>query len=371
MRVGYDATGWGSARGPGRFVRELLRRLVALGDAEYVAIAAQGQPTEGFPAVPLREVPLRGDRRSRTGADLARLGRAARALDLDVLLFPYVATWFPAPRVPSVVGVYDVIAGTLPALHLRGRVARTRWRAKEAAAVRTARAVFTISETSRADVASRFGLDASRIAVVPGAPSEAFRPRDDGEVDAVLASRELHRGRYVVCFGGLAPRKNVETVLAGYARAAASADRLVLVGEPRRAGYVRELEALGRRLGLEQQVVFTGFVPDDELACLLSGASAFVTASLAEGFGLPAVEAAACGVPVVVSDLPAHRESLGAAATYFAPTSPDELADALAAASDPARRDELGGAARRAAATLSWDPGVRRLRALLDAAASG
>jgi glycosyltransferase involved in cell wall biosynthesis len=109
-----------------------------------------------------------------------------------------------------------------------------------------------------------------------------------------------------------------------------------------------------------------GYVPDGPLACLCSAATAVVIPSLAEGFGLPAVEAAACGAPLLLSDLPAHRETLDGAALFFPPKDADALAGLLAQVSrDDGLREELGERARKAVAPLTWDASAERLRGLL------
>ncbi len=120
-----------------------------------------------------------------------------------------------------------------------------------------------------------------------------------------------------------------------------------------------------------ERVVLPGFVDDETLAALLSGAAAAVVTSLGEGFGLPAVEAAACGAPVVLSDIPAHHESLGDAAEFFPPGDAAELARLLEELlADGERRRAMGEAARRRVAALSWDDTARGLRRLIEEAAA-
>jgi glycosyltransferase involved in cell wall biosynthesis len=107
-------------------------------------------------------------------------------------------------------------------------------------------------------------------------------------------------------------------------------------------------------------------VSDERLACLYTGALAAVSPSLAEGFGLPAVEAAACGAPAVLSDLPAHRETLGKHAMYFPPRDAKALASALdEVMTNEARRAAMAAGGRQAVARLSWDAGAQRLLEVL------
>ena len=145
--------------------------------------------------------------------------------------------------------------------------------------------------------------------------------------------------------------------------------RLVLVGDLSNDSYLSaatSLEDRIERLRLQRHVHLPGFVPDETLACLYSAATAVVLPSLAEGFGLPAVEAAACGAPLIVSDLAAHRETLRDAPLYFRPTDGTALAHHLERVlDDPSLRRSLADRARRAVQGLSWDAAAERLRALI------
>jgi glycosyltransferase involved in cell wall biosynthesis len=138
--------------------------------------------------------------------------------------------------------------------------------------------------------------------------------------------------------------------------------------------YPSAIEAVADRvavLGLEGTVRLPGFVADRVLACLYTGALAAIVPSLSEGFGLAAVEAAACGTPVVLSDLGAHRETLGEAALFFPPGDAIALRDRLEVLlEEPRERDARGFRAREAAAHLSWQETARGLFGLLAAAAA-
>ncbi len=145
------------------------------------------------------------------------------------------------------------------------------------------------------------------------------------------------------------------------------------MGDLEREVYVSAAGAIRRQiatLGLESDVVLPGFVSDETLAALYTGAWAVVIPSLAEGFGLPAVEAAACGAPLLLSDIPAHRESLGEAAVFFPPRSAERLAEEVGRLlTDEDARREIARRCREAVAGLSWNATADVLRRLLGAAA--
>lgn len=388
MRIGIDATSWMNQRGFGRFTRNVVSRLVDLdGDNEYVlfldertgAVADLPERALRRP-VPLRQTAARSataDSQRSTG-DLLRLTRAVDPRRVDLFLFPSIYTYFPVVGVPTVVGIHDAIADQFPELTMPTFRARAAWWAKERLAILSARSVFTVSEESRRLIAERFALAEDEIGIIPEAPDEVFGPRTPGELEAELAPLGLERGSYFVYAGGISPHKNIETLLDAFAALRderGNVPRLVLVGELRGDPYLSAAASVRARtseLGLDEHVLLPGFVSDERLACLFAGSLAAVLPSLAEGFGLPAVEAAASGAPVILSDLPAHRESLGDGGLYFPPRDARALTDRLGELLDDAElRRNLAERGSANVARLSWDDGARELRAVLLNAAGG
>jgi glycosyltransferase involved in cell wall biosynthesis len=383
LRVGVDATSWVNRRGFGRFTRNVVRRLVDLDpDTTYVLVVDDvtaehaDLPERAERLVvglsrPPSEAAAAGS--SRGPLDLLRLTRAARRARLDAFLFTSVYTWFPVPRIPSVVGLHDTIADDLPELTFADRRARLLWRAKQGAAVRAASVVFTVSDASRRAVAARLRRPEEQVPVVPEAPDPVFAPQPPERVGAARAAVGLEADQpYVLYWGGISPHKNVETLLDAFA-ALRDGTRLVVVGDLERETYLSSAAQVRHRiadLGIGPRVLLPGFVSDESLAALLTDASAVALPSLAEGFGLPAVEAAACGAPLVLSDLPAHRESVGDAALFFAPRDAEALAKALASVLESAElRASLSARARAAVAPLTWDAAAERVRELVHEAA--
>lgn len=380
VRVGVDATSWANRRGFGRFARNAVGRLVETdGETRYVFLAdADDADGLGLPAgaevqaVPLaRAAAVSGGTRS--VRDLLRLTQAARRARLDAFLFPSLYTWFPVVGTPTVVGVHDTILEEHPELTVPSRRERAAAGLKHRAGIRTARELFTVSEASRRAIARRFRLDPARLAVVPEAPDPVFSPRSGETLAAGLSAAGLAPGeRFFVTFGGISPHKNVERLVEAYAALRAAdpgAPLLVLVGDLDGEAYLSSAAAVRARIAqhrLEGAVRLAGFVSDETLACLCSAATAVVVPSLAEGFGLPAVEAAASGAPLALSDLPAHRETLGDAALFFPPESTEALTGALARlAGDESLRRDLSARARAAVAGLTWDAAAAELGTLI------
>jgi glycosyltransferase involved in cell wall biosynthesis len=381
MRVGVDATSWANRRGYGRFARNVVGRLVAAGEDEYVLFtddrtAREEELPKGaiVRAVTLGRPP--GVDSPRSLRDLARVSRAASRERLDVFLFPSVYTWFPMRGAPTVVGIHDVIAEQYPELTLPTHGARARWRLKRRLAVKQAARIFTVSKTSRMLLAADLGVSEASLAVVPEAPDPVFGPRSAEEIERELTPLGLGGGeRYLVYAGGISPHKGLETLLDGYAMLSEPAPRLAIAGALEDEAFLSAAGSVRRQiaeLGLRDRVLLTGFVSDETLACLYAGSVAFVSPSRSEGFGLPAVEAAAAGTPVVLSDIPAHRETLDGAAFYFRSRDAAALAEQLdEVIGDDALRDEFGAAARQRVAGLSWDASAAALRAVLREAARG
>jgi glycosyltransferase involved in cell wall biosynthesis len=388
MRVGVDATSWANRRGFGRFARNAVGRLVELDhETDYVffideqsadsaVLPPGGHERRVMLGAPPAEAAAAGS--SRTLVDLFRLTRAVRSDRPDAFLFPSVYTYFPVVGTPTVVGLHDTIVESLPALTVPSRRERTAARLKHAVAVRRASRLFTVSEASREAIAAHFKLGPEQLRVVPEAPDPVFSPRTGDRLAAGLAEAGLRKEeRYFLYAGGISPHKNVETLVDAYALARgdrrARVPLLVLVGDLDSETYLSSAASVRERIarhGLADAVRLPGFVSDEVLACLYSGATGVVIPSLAEGFGLPAVEAAACGAPVALSDLPPHRETLGAAALFFHPTDVEALATILRRLCvDDGLRADVGARARQAVSSLTWDAAATELRTLIREAA--
>ena len=268
-----------------------------------------------------------------------------------------------------VVTVHDVIPLILPEtftprhrLVVRLALARVR---------RKADLVVVPSHAVKRDVVRRVGLPEDRVVVTHEGCEPRFRPVRSERALRDVAARYGLPPRYVLAVGTLEPRKNLTTLLEAFARlrrdGAVDADlRLVLAGA---RGWLDEpIFATVRSLGLEDAVRFTGFVVDDDLPAVYSGAALFVFPSLHEGFGLPLLEAMACGVPVVTSNVSSMPEVAGDAATLVDPRDGEGLAAAIARSlRDAALRDRLREAGIARARQFSWEATARRT---LDAYAS-
>jgi glycosyltransferase involved in cell wall biosynthesis len=221
--------------------------------------------------------------------------------------------------------------------------------------VRSASFVVADSENTRNDVICLLGAVPERTAVIPGGVEPRFRPATEEAIATVRRTLGL-TAPFILTLGMMEPRKNWQGLIQAYSQARARhhlPHQLVLAG-PR--GWLWESIIEEReRSPFRNDVVLVGFVPDADLPALYSAAEAFAFPSFYEGFGLPPLEAMACGTPVVVSNAASLPEVVGDAALKVSPEDVDGLADALAQLIlDEGVRTRLRAAALERAATFTW-----------------
>ena len=391
MRIGVDACCWANGRGYGRFTRELLRTMVRQApaaewlfymDAPVERVFDLMAPNARVVRVPQGRPPIEaGSVAHRSPADILRFTSAVRRDRPDVFFSPSIYTYFPLPPGQrAVVAIHDTIAERFPELTLPTARDRLFWRAKVKLAAVQAGLVMTVSEYSARELTSVLRIDRARIRVVTEAPADAYCPGETGEIAAAAARIGLRDGdRWFTYVGGFNPHKRVDTIVKAHAEVVrARSDEpphLLLVGATERDGFhdnVAEIRAAVQACGTGAFVHWTGYLPDQELRHLHAGATALVLVSEAEGFGLPAVEAAACGAPVIATTESPLPELLAGGGIFVKPGDKPALAAAMVRLLDePELRARMGGIARSQASRLSWDDAARAaLDALREAAGS-
>jgi glycosyltransferase involved in cell wall biosynthesis len=280
------------------------------------------------------------------------LSRRAATDALDVLHVSYNAPLQLPPKCGLVVTIHDISFET----HPEWFPARLRWflKASVRRSARAARQIITLSEWCRADLIQTYGLETERVWVTHAAASEAFHPNvPRADLDAIR--KKYHTGEhFILAVGNVQPRKNHLRLQQAFALARARgmlSHKLVLAGQAHwRAEAVLEY---ARALG--DAVVWTGYVPDAELPMLYNAAEMFCYPSLFEGFGLPVLEAMACGVPVITSNVTALPEVVGEAAYLTDPYDVEALAQALyVLARDANARDTWRERGLARAKQFSW-----------------
>jgi glycosyltransferase involved in cell wall biosynthesis len=256
----------------------------------------------------------------------------------------------------SVVTLHDVIPLALPwAFPPRHRWVLT---AALARVRRQADLVIVPSAAAAEDVVRYLNMDRQRITVIPMGCDARFQPMVNAARLVQLRRRYALPERYVLFVGTLEPRKNIALLLEAFSRLLAERpqDDIQLVVAGGKGWGDGRLIATMEALNIRRRVIFTGFVEDDDLPDLYRGAQMFVYPSLYEGFGLPVLEAMACGTPVITSNRSSLPEVVGDAALLIDPTRPDDLAAAMSAImSNGALHEELRGKGLARAKEFTWE----------------
>ena len=309
-------------------------------------------------------------RAARLGWEQTVLPLLLRRYRIDVLHSPHHHTplVLPPPRPRRVVTVHDVTFLLLPERY--PPIRRLYMEAVTRASAAVADAIITPSQTVRDDLIRTLRVPAERLVAVPEAAAARFAP---ASADAQARVRKQYRlpGRYVLSVGSREPGKNRGRLLRALAllRDQGLECELAVVGK--QAWRYEDEAALVERLGLHGHVRFLGYVPDDDLPALYSAAAVFAYPSLYEGFGLPVLEAMACGTPVVTSNVSATAEVAGDAALLVGPRDTTALAEALGRLlSDEALRALLRVRGLKRAGQFSWERVARETQLIYELVAA-
>lgn len=352
--------------GVSRYVTSLLRALTGRQDGYRYALMASRALRDSTPDGTLGQVgPCFPNRWVWMQAVVPFL---LRRLDPDLCHFTNAFAPLRVPR-PFVLTVYDMALF----LHARTQPRKSLLLVRTLLPVvaRRAAAVVALSESAQQDIQRVLGLPRDRVTVVPPAPGPDFRPVTDRAELARVARRYELTTPFILAVATIEPRKNLLRLVEAHALLRRRGRREVLVV----AGslgwrYRRTLERL-RQACREGGVRLLGYVPDEDLPGLYGLARVLAFPSLYEGFGLPILEAMACGTPVVTSDRPATAEAAGDAALLVDPTSVEAIADGIGRVlADPDLRAALCAAGFRQAARFTWEEAARRTVAVYERVAS-
>jgi glycosyltransferase involved in cell wall biosynthesis len=339
--------------GIGRYVASLLRALAEIDHGhELIALTCPGLVNTRH------QLPGRGIRIVATSArpfslaEHVQIPRLLHMLGAEL----YHATYYVRPSIgipcPTVTTLYDSIPLRFPrAVSWR---ARRLFRLLHQLAIRSSAHILTISESARADLIADFGADPRRVSVAHLAADERFAPQPAAEIARVRAAYGLPEP-YLLALASNKPHKNLDGLLQAWAlvRHRGAAAQLVVAGHHDPRGDSGEARAAAH--GLADSVRFIHSPAERDLPGLYSGAELFIFPSLYEGFGLPPLEAMACGSAVVCGASSSLPEVVGRAALIVDVTSPESIAAGVAELlHSPARRDQLRAAGIAQAAQFSW-----------------
>jgi glycosyltransferase involved in cell wall biosynthesis len=355
------------ATGSGQYLKHLVRALVDLGDTDSVLLVsphATGSAARSFPAACLvREAstPFSGrhEQLDKVWFEQFSVPRACQSAGADVVHYPYFAAPLRSGR-PVVVTVHDLIPLLMPP-YRGGPLAQAYTRLATATA-RRATAIIADSECSRRDIVRLLNVPEDRVTVIYLAADERFKPMAEAEV-APTRRRHGLDCPFVLYLGGIDCRKNAPRLLEAFAALLKSGEQslpadltLAVAGDiPSPSAMFPDVRGQVAAMGLRDRVKFIGRVSEEDAPALYNAAEVFVFPSLYEGFGLPPLEAMACGTPVVCSNTSSLPEVVGDAAITVDPEDVGALAEALRRALlDVDLRRERRERGLRRAAQFNW-----------------
>jgi glycosyltransferase involved in cell wall biosynthesis len=261
----------------------------------------------------------------------------------------------------QVVTVHDIIAIDRPEWFTRRFAALHSWLVPRL--MQRVRHVITVSEYTRQRLMERFGMRADRVTAIPNGVGEEYYPRTSADIAQMRYELSIPDGDYVLSVCSLEPRKNLTRLFAAWEKIAGQHSATLVIAGAKGASSVFSDAGLDR---IPSSVHFTGYVAEEMLPALYSGASCFAYPSLYEGFGLPVIEALACGVPVVTSNTTSLPEVTGLSALLVDPKNVDQIGDAiLELLQSPAKSRELSESGIQRASQFTWAECARRTESLL------
>lgn len=363
MKIAIDARKWHDY-GIGTYVRNLVRHLAHLDrDTTYFLFCDRSDESvlrdlaENF-------VPVVEESGGYSFREHLSLPNKLRRLGADLLHTPHYVLPLLCHK-PSVVTIHDCIHLLFPE-YLPNRLAYHYARFMMGSAIRRSACVLTVSEASRRDILRFYPeADPERLLVIPNAIDEAILADPGEEEMNRVRERYQIRGRFVLYAGNIKPHKNLHRLIDAFGilkrRPGHEDVKLLIIGDEisKYGSLRRSVEAAGVR----QEVRFFGFVPEHTLAALYRLASAFAFPSLYEGFGLPPLEAMACGTPVVTSRISSIPEVVGDAAVLVDPLSVEEIADGLITVlGDEALRAQLISRGKARVQCFSWERSAQAIQ---------
>lgn len=357
--------------GSGQYLRGLLPALAACDPAGEFAVIAPENESTGREVRELSDVAPRtflcpeavalarwSENLGKVWFEQISFGRACLREHVALAHVPYFASpLFPATR--TVVTIHDIIPMLLP-LYRGSPLVRLYTRLVAAGAGR-AGAVIADSECSKRDIVKHLGLPAERVRVIHLAAGPRFHPVEDATTQEAIRAKYALPERYLLYFGGFDQRKNVRVLVEAFGLLKdlyQSGYRLALAGSAlgNDSAFFPSPLRTAEQVGLPEDAIrYLGWVPEQDKPALYAGAAAFLFPSLYEGFGLPPLEAMACGTPVICSNASSLPEIVGDAAVQVDPSDAVMWAESIrAVVGDPNRQREMRERGLAQARQFSW-----------------
>ena len=360
MKVLIDATGITRQKaGVGVYARNLIDKLTTTNsDIDFYILAQDDDPELNFggrPRVTMVWVSAKYFRRLalRFFLEQVYLPHLLWKRGISVVHSLHYALPYFTLGTKRVVTIHDMTFFSMPEVHERIKIIYFRFFIR--AAVRRADELIFISRSAQDDCIARLGKPSGRYCVIPHGKDESLRPRRDDPTVAVLRQKYKLPERFVLYIGTVEPRKNLERLATAFAVIAKDDKTIGLVIAGKMGWMMDKLSGVVERLGLASRVIFTGFILEEEKPVLLSLCTIFVYPSLYEGFGLPVLEALACGAPTITSNTSSLPEVAGAAAILIDPTDTAAMTAAMQRLlDDETLREEVRARGLEQASKFTW-----------------
>ena len=342
------------------YLWELAAALATMNEIDLVLLVGKGQAKQVPPTLRshARELPVSG---GKSYWQIFRQKRIREALLQHRINCYHLPNTIPLLRngMPAVVTIHDLVDLQVK----KYGVLRTAYRfLVNFVAARLAHRVLTVSENSKRDIVRLLRIPESKVTVIYNGVGEEFRPLNRRDCKDYLASRYSITSEFLLAPGGFSRNKNIQGLLATIRllKAAGRQEALVILGDTEGLDFQRVALSI-RRSGLDGAVMVPGFVPREELPVFYNAASLVVYPTLYEGFGLPVLEAMACGTPIVTSNTSSLPEVAGDAALLVDPRNPREITSAVQQLlTDTALRAELSSRGVVRARQFTWKKTAER-----------
>lgn len=353
MRIGIDARSLQQkGAGVGRYLANLIKHYPVIDPtSEYVLYFSKETDINLPPKFSVKTIKLPAMNFNFTWLNIC-LPWELSVNKIDLFHCPFYGLPFIQPC-PMIVTVHDIIYEIHPewfSFH-QGMSFRllARW------GVRSAKKIIADSEFTKKDIIERYKVDEKKIEVVYLAPDESFKKIADQNLIERARLKYGIRNDYLIHVGAIHARRNIKRLLEAFQKIKEKKFDLQLVLIGGLNVKAADFYSLIHTLDLQSEVLHLAYVPEEDLACLYNGAKALIYASLYEGFGLPLVEAMACGIPVIASNVSSIPEIMGDAGILFDPYNVDEISSAMELVlRDTALRSKLSGKSLKRASEFSW-----------------
>lgn len=330
MRIGFDATAIPVNRaGAGVYIFQLIKALALKNNLHEYFVFGNSHILEEMDLDNERfhriEVPLQSTLKRMLWEQIS-FPNEAKKLGIDLIHSPHYTMPLQA-SCRTVVTFHDMTFFSMPQVH--GRFRRIFFRNMMRASSRTATRLLSNSECTRQDMCRLLHIPLEKVTLTPLAADKLFRKLESLQTAAICSRYGLISNQFLLFVGVLEPRKNIPSLLRAYARLAVDSPERPLVIVGKKGWMYERIFQTVQQLGLENKVIFTGYVPEEDLAGLYNGATLFIYPSQYEGFGLPVLEALQCGAPVITSNLSSLPEVAGDCAVYVSPKEDREIEGAM------------------------------------------